>query len=359
MLFLDTPDSYYDEVPERVGEIDEDYADLRRHKHPRRPRRRRLPAADLHEDGAGPADGLLRGDRAPRRPRLRRRQLQGAVRGDRARAGPTRQPLEERRMFEQVRAAGRQARLLDHVEHRPWPLPEGRWSLGETLEDVFFAHWRVTRGCAASARPGRGRARRPRRRSVGRDRGHARDGAARPRAAAGSGNLVVPPAERPHVRPRPRRQAGSLVLQPRRVEPARRRGRAAALRAAVLPRAHVAGRDRRLARRRVRADRRARPRVQRPLPGGGEGAASAPGSLEEFLSSATACTRPTGAGRLHRGEIHHEPWSVRSAEAEIELASIAPLELNGSAALPLRRTPGPRSSGRSSPRLTRCVRFAA
>ena len=30
MIFLATPDSYYEEVPERVGEIDEDYADLRR-----------------------------------------------------------------------------------------------------------------------------------------------------------------------------------------------------------------------------------------------------------------------------------------------------------------------------------------
>ena len=30
LLFLTTPDSYYEEVPERVGEIDEDYDDLRR-----------------------------------------------------------------------------------------------------------------------------------------------------------------------------------------------------------------------------------------------------------------------------------------------------------------------------------------
>ena len=60
---------------------------------PRRPRRRRLPAADLHEDRAGPADALLRGDRAPRRTRLRRRQLQGALRGDRARAGAPRQSV--------------------------------------------------------------------------------------------------------------------------------------------------------------------------------------------------------------------------------------------------------------------------
>ena len=53
-------------------------------RHPRRPRRRGLPAADLHEADRRPADGLPRGDRAPRRARLRRRQLQGAVRGDRA-----------------------------------------------------------------------------------------------------------------------------------------------------------------------------------------------------------------------------------------------------------------------------------
>jgi 4-hydroxyphenylpyruvate dioxygenase len=32
VIFLDTPDAYYDEVGDRVGEIEEDYADLRRHK---------------------------------------------------------------------------------------------------------------------------------------------------------------------------------------------------------------------------------------------------------------------------------------------------------------------------------------
>jgi 4-hydroxyphenylpyruvate dioxygenase len=32
MRFLDTPDTYYDEVPSRVGEIDEDYAELQEHK---------------------------------------------------------------------------------------------------------------------------------------------------------------------------------------------------------------------------------------------------------------------------------------------------------------------------------------
>jgi 4-hydroxyphenylpyruvate dioxygenase len=32
MIFLDTPDSYYDEVSDRVGEIEADYADLQRHR---------------------------------------------------------------------------------------------------------------------------------------------------------------------------------------------------------------------------------------------------------------------------------------------------------------------------------------
>jgi 4-hydroxyphenylpyruvate dioxygenase len=32
VLFLDTPDAYYEDVGDRVGEIDEDYADLRRHR---------------------------------------------------------------------------------------------------------------------------------------------------------------------------------------------------------------------------------------------------------------------------------------------------------------------------------------
>ena len=32
VLFLETPDAYYEDVGERVGEIDEDYADLRRHR---------------------------------------------------------------------------------------------------------------------------------------------------------------------------------------------------------------------------------------------------------------------------------------------------------------------------------------
>ena len=62
---------------------------------PRRPRRGRLPPADLHQAARRPADGVLRAHRAARLARLRQGQLQGALRGDRARAGRPRQPLTE------------------------------------------------------------------------------------------------------------------------------------------------------------------------------------------------------------------------------------------------------------------------
>ena len=62
-------------------------------RHPRRPGRGRLPAPDLHQAPRRPPDGVLRADRAARLARLREGQLQGPVRGDRARAGAARQPL--------------------------------------------------------------------------------------------------------------------------------------------------------------------------------------------------------------------------------------------------------------------------
>ena len=90
--FLATPDSYYDELGSWVGETRVPIESCAR-TDPRRPRRGRLPAADLHQARAGPPDGVLRAHRAARLDGLRQGQLQGAVRGDRARAGTPRQPV--------------------------------------------------------------------------------------------------------------------------------------------------------------------------------------------------------------------------------------------------------------------------
>jgi uncharacterized protein YqjF (DUF2071 family) len=46
-------------------------------------------------------------------------------------------------VFDDARAASRQARSLRAVAHRPFPLPSSRWTLGQTWEHYFFAHWQV------------------------------------------------------------------------------------------------------------------------------------------------------------------------------------------------------------------------
>ena len=40
-------------------------------------------------------------------------------------------------------AVARQGATLREVDHRPWPLPSGLWIMGQTWEDLLFAHWRV------------------------------------------------------------------------------------------------------------------------------------------------------------------------------------------------------------------------
>jgi uncharacterized protein YqjF (DUF2071 family) len=37
----------------------------------------------------------------------------------------------------------RQARVVDHTEHRPWPLPTGSWANAQSWVDLAFLHWRV------------------------------------------------------------------------------------------------------------------------------------------------------------------------------------------------------------------------
>ena len=75
-----------------------------RARDPGRPGRGRLPAADLHPAGPGPADGVLRADRAARLAGVRQGKLQGAVRGDRAGAGQAREPLARETSAVQAKA---------------------------------------------------------------------------------------------------------------------------------------------------------------------------------------------------------------------------------------------------------------
>jgi hypothetical protein len=91
--FLGMPHAYYEHAADRVGDVGVPIETLEELG----------IEADRDEEGyllqiftrpdPGSPDVLLRDHRAPRLARLRRRQLQGAVRGDRARAGRTREPV--------------------------------------------------------------------------------------------------------------------------------------------------------------------------------------------------------------------------------------------------------------------------
>src|SRR3954469_26057967 len=45
-----------------------------------------------------------------------------------------------------VEAALRQRSVLGETSHRPWPLPDGPWLMGQTWRDLLFAHWSVDPG---------------------------------------------------------------------------------------------------------------------------------------------------------------------------------------------------------------------
>jgi uncharacterized protein YqjF (DUF2071 family) len=60
-----------------------------------------------------------------------------------------------------------------------------------------------------------------------------------------------------------------------------------------------------------------------------------PGSLEAFLTERYCLYATDGRGRLYRAEIHHPPWPLQQADAEIELDTMVPpgLRLPDDAAL--------------------------
>jgi uncharacterized protein len=223
--------------------------------------------------------------------------------------------------------AARQARLLDRIEHRPWPPPSGRWAVARTIEDVLAAHWRVSAGALLEHVP-------PGLELECRD-GSAWLGliAARVSAQRVRGLLPLPLSSLElHVRTYvtgPDGRPGALLLgldtsSGLAAEAARRalgaaagRARASALRDGEwtgyeFARAHEPGR---VFSGRVRAR--------------GATFDAAPESLAGFFLERYAVYAAGRGGRLLRAELHHAPWRLRAADGEIALASIAPVALSG------------------------------
>jgi uncharacterized protein len=225
-------------------------------------------------------------------------------------------------------AAMRQNRSLEHLEHRPWALPRLGWRMGQTWEELLFAHWRVPYEEVRTRVPA----------ELGLDtfEGDVWVGVTpfRLTGLRARGMLPLPRVSsflelnvRTYVNfegERPGIWFFSLDASSRlAVEAARRTYR--------LPYFHA----RMSATRRgewidyecARIDEPGRVFSGRYRPNGAVFHAE-PGSLEWFLAE-RYCLYTVDRGAVYRADIHHELWPLQAAEAEVELASISPIELDG------------------------------
>src|SRR5204862_7424557 len=56
---------------------------------------------------------------------------------------PERTSLRRINAADLLQAPARQASSVRHVGHRPWPLPDRPWVVGQTSDDLLFLHHRV------------------------------------------------------------------------------------------------------------------------------------------------------------------------------------------------------------------------
>jgi uncharacterized protein YqjF (DUF2071 family) len=226
-------------------------------------------------------------------------------------------------------AAVRQSRSLEHLEHRPWPIHPGRWTMAQTWEDLLFAHWRVP--------VERVREHVPAELEIGEHDGSAWVTVApfRLTGLRARGTLPLPlvssflelnvrtPVAGPDGRPGVwffSLDASSRLA----VELARRTYKLPYFHARMSATRHGGWIDYESAR--IGEPGRTFSGRYRP---NGDVLHAEPRSLESFLMEHYCLYATDARGRLHRAEIHHEPWPLRPAEAEIELASISPVELRG------------------------------
>jgi uncharacterized protein YqjF (DUF2071 family) len=215
--------------------------------------------------------------------------------------------------------AAAQARSLRKTEHRPYPLPGGRWTMGQTWENLLFAHWRVPYSLL--------RPHVPERLELEQHDGSAWIGLT-PFRIVGlrlRGALPLPGVSsfhelncRTYVRAGDRPGIWFFSLD-------------ASSRAAVA----VARATYRLPYRHARIEARGESFRAETEGGGsfharyhgvGMPAPPAPATLEHFLTERYCLY--AGEGRF-RADIHHAPWPLQAAEAEVEQRGIAPVGLEG------------------------------
>ena len=221
-------------------------------------------------------------------------------------------------MLELLQAPSRQAATLDETAHRPWPLPGGSWIMGQTWEDLLFAHWRVDAAALRRLVP------------TGLELDE-HDGSAwlgvTPFVLSHlrlRGTLPLPLVSSfPEINVRTYVTAGgkpgiwffSLDTSSRgAVEAARRLYRLPYFHARMSVE-HRGGRVHYSSTRRESG----RPFVfSGDYAAAGEPFTAEPGSLEEFLTERYCLYARRPDGSLWRNEVHHAPWPLQKAEAGIE-----------------------------------------
>lgn len=219
--------------------------------------------------------------------------------------------------------AARQARALEDTAHRPWTLPGGSWLQAQTREDVLFAHWRAEPAALARLLPP----------GLPLDtyEGEAFVGLV-PFRLANLRLRGLPALRRSFpqldvrtyvsLEGRPGIWLASLeASNPVLVEAAKRAHRLPAYRARISTHAEE-GRATSWEVERDGLAFRARARPE------GDAFTGAPGSLEHFLVE-RYCLYTADGGRLYRAELHHTPWRLRRAQAELDEVTLAPVALEG------------------------------
>jgi uncharacterized protein len=218
----------------------------------------------------------------------------------------------------------RQASSVEETSHRPWPLPREPWVMGQTWDDLLFAHWRVDAARLRDLVP---------------------DGL-EVDEHDGSAWLGVAPFQLNGLRARGLyalpflssfRELNVRTCVTRDEKPgiwflsldaSSQIAVEAARRLYKLPYFHaqisLGRRDGRIVYECVRNERKTFSGSYR---GVGDPAPPRPGSVEHFLTE-RYCLYAEDRGRLYRAEIHHRPWPLQAAEAKIDLNTIPPEELS-------------------------------
>ena len=213
-------------------------------------------------------------------------------------------------------AARRQATSLEETAHRPWELPDRPWFMGQTWERLLFAHWPVDPARLARVVP----------EQLPLDvvDGQAWVGVT-PFAVKGLRVRGVAPP--PFLSSFPEINVRTYVTVDGRpgifffsLDTSSRTGVETARRVYRLPyfRARQRFDGETFASRRVHADG---PPAEflgcyRPL---GEPAPPTPGSIDHFLTERYCLYTLDEQGNVWRGDIHHRPWPLQAAAADIEL----------------------------------------